>query len=112
MRLKIVLSLVTFFMAAFTVAVWTEPKLSAREPEVESSSTPEVISGKIASIGDATFRVDVMVRGRTEALDFFVDDATTIQGRLRVGAQTTVQFREDAGDLIATHIRVQPAASR
>jgi hypothetical protein len=40
MRLRLVLSLTTLFMACFTIAVWSTPPLPALEPESEGALHP------------------------------------------------------------------------
>ena len=42
-------------------------------------------------------------------LQFQIDDATKVEGKLEVGTQATVDYRTDEGTNIALHVVVQPS---
>jgi len=109
MRFRTVLSLATFFMACFTIAVWSQP-LPSRTPSARSTVENQSISGKISSVGDASFSVDVQKNQKINTVQFLVDGNTKIEGRLTVGAQASVEYRSDSGNNIATHIVVEPSS--
>jgi hypothetical protein len=68
------------------------------------------LSGKIASIGDAEFSVQVMKNQDVNTVQFQVDGKTRVEGKLTVGAQATVEYRSDAGKNIAVRVIVTPAS--
>jgi hypothetical protein len=109
MRFRTVLSLATFFLVCFTVAVWTGP-IPAQAAFLTAPDTQSV-AGKISSVGDAAFTLDVAKSQNSDAntLQFLVDGNTKVEGKLSVGAQATVEYRSDNGKYVATHVVVTPS---
>jgi hypothetical protein len=66
--------------------------------------------GKIASIGDAEFSVQVTKDQDVNTVQFLVDDKTKVEGKLAVGAQATVEYRSNADKNIAVHVIVTPTS--
>jgi hypothetical protein len=110
MHFRTILALSTVFLTCFTVAVWSEPltfQPSGRSSELATQSGS--VSGKISSIGDASFSIDVKKSQDLVTLRFLIDDATRIDGKLEVGSTATVDYRTDDGNNIALHVAVQSA---
>jgi len=107
MRLRTALSLTTLFLLLFTVAAWSLP-LSSEFPATASNGTPDTQSlvGKITAIGDAEF--SVTKNEKTKPVRFLVDGNTTVEGRLVVGAQASVEYRSEDGNNIAMRVVVKP----
>jgi hypothetical protein len=113
MRFRTILSLATFFLACFTVAVFAQP-LPANADEYSTSRAPEnqSVSGQIASVGDAAFTLSTKKDNQgPESVEFLVDDKTKVEGKLTIGAQAMVEYRSDSGKNIAVHVVVTPASS-
>ena len=109
MRFRTALCLGTLFLTCFTVAAWSAPvpdRLAPSDPQ----PTPEnqSLSGKIASINDAAFALEVAEGKDVNIVKFLVDDDTKVEGKLAVGAKATVEYRSDAGNNIAVHVVVVP----
>ena len=107
MRFRTALCLATLFLACFTVAAWSAPVSdrlvpSGRLPAPEN----QPLSGKIASINDAAFAIEVAEGKDVNIVKFLVDDDTKVEGKLAVGAKATVEYRSDAGNNIAVHVVV------
>jgi len=107
MRLRTALCLATLFLTFLTVAAWSSPVLDQpvpgnRQPVPDTQS----ISGKISSIQDAAFALDVAKANDVSTLQFLVDEQTKVEGSLRVGAQATVEYRSSGGKNIAVHVVV------
>lgn len=68
------------------------------------------LAGKISSVGDAQFSLDVLKDKDVNTFQFLVDDHTKVEGKLAVGAQATVEYRSDAGKNIAVRVIVTPAS--
>ena len=114
MRIRTIFTLATLFLACFTVAAWSAPLTSQPlgqpfgkpyEPATQNGS----VSGKISSIGDASFSVDVKKSQDLVTLGFLIDDTTRIDGKLEVGSVATVDYRSDDGTNVALHVVVQTA---
>jgi hypothetical protein len=110
MRFRTALCMTTLFLVFFTVAVWSAP---ARARDAAGSLTPapdgRLLSGKISSIGDAAFTLEVKKNQDVSNVQFLVDDNTKVEGRLTVGAQATVEYRSNDGNNVAIHVVVKPA---
>jgi len=109
MRFRTALCLTTLFLACFTVAVWSAPVPDRLAP-CDPQPTPEnqSLSGKIASIGDAAFALEVAKGKDVNTVQFMVDEQTKVEGKLAVGAQATVEYRSNADKNIAVHVVVVP----
>lgn len=111
MRFRAVFSVATLLVVCFTVAAWATP-VPGRLIPVSLASTPDNASqsGKIASIGDAEFSLEVTNGRERKTIEFFVDGDTKVEGKLKVGAQATVEYRSADGRNIAIHVVVRPAS--
>jgi len=111
MRFRAILSLVTFFLTCFTLAVFAQP-LPANEAGYRTSRAAEnqSVSGQIASVGDAAFVISITKdKQKPETVEFLVDDKTKVEGKLTIGAQAMVEYRSDSGKNIAVHVVVRQA---
>jgi hypothetical protein len=113
MRFRTIVSLATLFAFCFTVAVWSQPLPSSRSgSESEGTVDSGSVSGKISSIGDASFSIDVLKDQNLNTVQFLIDDNTKMEGRLTIGAEATVQYRSEDGKNVATHVVVQRSTNR
>jgi hypothetical protein len=110
MRLRTALSLASLSLLCCSVAVWSSPLIA--EPSDHTSGVPEVqsVSGKIATVGDAEFALEVKQNQKATTVQFLVDGNTKVEGKLAIGAQATVEFRSEDGKNIAAHVVVMPAS--
>ena len=112
MRFRAILVLVslfilTIFVACLSVAVSSDA-IASQPGLFKEAAEHGSVSGKISSIGDASFAVDVKNSQKGVTLQFLVDDSTKVEGKLEVGATATVDYRTDAGNNIALHVVVRP----
>jgi len=112
MRFRTILSLATLFLTCFTVAVCCPP-LPA-QPHGTSLNTAvenQSISGKISSVGDASFSLEIAKDNQApQTVQFLVDDKTKVEGKLAIGAQAVVEYRADSGKNVAVHVVVTPSS--
>ncbi len=112
MRFRTVLSLAAMFIVCFTVASWATPIPGRLVPaRVFHSPDNQSQSGKIASIGDGAFSLEVMKGQERKTIEFLIDDDTKMEGKLEVGSHATVEYRSASGKNIAVHVVVAPASS-
>jgi hypothetical protein len=111
MQFRTSMCLATLFLFCFTIAAWSTP-LTAQPVAGHPQPTPvtQSLSGKIASVGDAEFSVQVTKDKDVNTVQFLVDDKTTVEGKLAVGAQATVEYRSNEGKNIAVRVIVTPAS--
>jgi hypothetical protein len=113
MRFRTIVSLATLFVFCFAVAVWSMPDSSqASEVKTNKAAESQTVSGKISSIGDASFSVDVKKDQNTNTIQFLIDGKTVVEGKLAVGEQATVEYQSEDGQNIAKHVIIQHAATR
>jgi hypothetical protein len=111
MRFRTSMCLATLFLACFTIAAWSTPPTAqpSGDPRLPAPDT-QALSGKIASVGDAEFSVQVTKDREVNIVQFLVDDKTKVEGKLAVGAQATVEYRSNEDRNIAVHVIVTPAS--
>lgn len=106
MRFRTALSLATVFVVCFTLASWAKPVPDRPVPatwvRVPGNSSQ---SGKIASIGDAAFSLEITKGQERKTMKFLVDGDTKVEGKLQVGSQATVEYRSVDGSNIAVSRR-------
>jgi hypothetical protein len=88
-----------------------------------SQAAPQTqsVSGKIASVEKNTFTLTVSSATRSsvsqdaqtppstaKTMSFTIDQNTTIEGKMKVGANADVTYRQDNGANIAISVRVTP----
>jgi hypothetical protein len=108
----VALFIVTAFVACSSVAI--SPDALASQPHsrlFREATERDSVFGKISAIGDASFSVDVKKGQDSATFQFLIDDTTTVEGRLKVGAHARVDYRTNDGTNIATHVVVQPSNS-
>ena len=104
-------------LAAATFAVpananRTANQAAAQEQQAETQS----VSGKIASVEKGSFTLTVgsaisnqghqMTQTSPKTMTFQIDKNTTVDGKLQVGANADVTYRQNGGDNIAISVRV------
>jgi Cu/Ag efflux protein CusF len=111
---------------ALTFAVWTATPGSGNALAAETvtnaqtaqaPATPQSISGKIASVDKSSFTLtvasgsisDVTIsesQSAAKSMTFQVDQNTTIDGKLKVGANADVTYRQEGANNIAISVRL------
>ena len=111
MRFRSSLCLATLFVVCFTIAAWSTP-LPAQPAAGLRLLVPDnqSLSGKISSVGDAEFSVQVTKNQDVNTVQFVTDGNTKFEGKLAVGAQATVEYRSNEGKNVAVHVIVTPAS--
>jgi hypothetical protein len=89
--------------------VWATP-LDAQNPGKTEPPEIENVSGKIISVGDVEFTLEVRQNQQQTKVRYFIDARTKLEGKLSIGSQATVEYRSEAGNHIATHRYVLPAS--
>lgn len=113
MRFRTALSLATGFVVCLTAASW-----ATRTPERTVSTRwapyPDNLSqsGKIASIRDAAFSLEVTRGQGPKTIEFLTGGDTKREGQVPIGSQATVEYRTADGTNLAVQVVVTPAAGR
>jgi hypothetical protein len=84
----------------------------------EQTAAEQSVSGKIADVQKTSFTLSIgpshtisnigqEMQGQTQkTMTFQIDKNTTVDGKLQVGANADVTYREDSGKLMAISVRV------
>jgi protein-disulfide isomerase len=106
---SLALAAATFALPASTAAA---KQSSAESQQAQTQS----VSGRIASVERSSFTLNVgsgstnpghqMEQTSPKTMTFMIDKNTTVDGKLKVGANADVTYREDAGNNIAVSVRV------
>jgi hypothetical protein len=108
MRFRTALCLATLFLVCFTVAAWSTP-IPDRLVPTAAPDNPS-LSGKISSVSDAAFSLEIMKNQERKTVEFLVDGDTKVEGKLTVGSQATVEYRSNDGKYVAVHVVVTPSS--
>jgi Domain of unknown function (DUF5666) len=110
MRFRTMLARATLLFVFFGLAGWSEPLSSQPRNKPDDLPTQNgSVSGRISSVGEASFSVDVKESKDAVTLRFLIDDNTKIEGKLEVGSMVTVDYRTADAHNVATHVVVQSA---
>jgi hypothetical protein len=116
-EMRIALSaLASLALAASTFAM-PVPATPAKQSSAQSQETQtQSVSGRIASVERSSFTLAVgsgstdpghqMEQTSPKTMTFMVDKNTTVDGKLKVGANADVTYREEGGNNIAVSVRV------
>jgi hypothetical protein len=112
--------LASLIVASAVCALPTTHRLPLQSSSAEQTAPQtQSVSGKIASVDKTSFTLTVATGTSNSAqqlqptatpktMNFTVDQNTTIDGKLQVGASADVTYREDSGKNVAISVRVQP----
>lgn len=84
--------------------------LDAHNPGKTEPPEIENVSGKIISVVDVEFTLDVRQNQQQTKVRYLMGARTRLEGKLSIGSQATVEYRSEDGTHIATHSYVLPAS--
>jgi len=98
----------------FAAAVSAEPTISTSMVHLslgaQAAAQTQAVSGTIAAVGRDSFTLTVTSFGQApnagKSMVFMVNPNTAIEGKLTVGANADVTYREEKGQNVAVSVRV------
>jgi hypothetical protein len=120
-EMRIGLTFLSSFVLAAALWAFSPSRGSAQSPDQTSQTqAAQSVSGKIASVEQSTFTLTVGGSDQTapprssvaqssssaKTMTFEVDQNTTVDGKLRVGANADVTYRQDGSKNVAISVRV------
>jgi len=83
--------------------------ISAQSQSAPDAKATKTISGKVTSIGNdgRSFALEVEQDGQKQTMQFVLDKAAKVQGRVTVGTPVTVEYAMDGGQNLALTITGQ-----
>jgi hypothetical protein len=109
MRFRAAVSIGTFFLLCFAISLWSIPLLAEIEP-LRNSPEPSSVTGRVATLNDSQFTLELNRNQNPNKLEFVIDSHTKIEGKLAIGAQATVDYRAEGQRLFATRVVVLPVS--
>jgi flagellar basal body-associated protein FliL len=117
-ELKIILSAMVslILVAAICALPVTVPSNTATHEQTAAAT--QSVSGKITSVEKTSFTLNIgpshtnsnlgqqLQDSSAKTMTFQIDKNTTVDGKLQVGANADVTYREDGGKLLAISVRV------
>lgn len=110
MRFRAALFFCSLCMLCFIVSAWSTPYRSQPISPLSSAAETKSVSGRIASVGDSEFSLEVPRNQTSSTLQFQIDGNTQLEGTLTVGSQATVDYHAAGGKMIATHVVITPTS--
>ena len=118
--MRIGVSAVASLVLAGALCAWpAHTPNSNAATSAQATAAARSVSGKVASIGKNSFTLTLAPekvsnsaasekQTAAKSMTFLVDNNTTIDGKIQVGANADVTYREEDGNNIAISVRVAP----
>ena len=110
MRFRTALFICSISTLCFIGAAWSTPSPSQPATLLSAATETKSIFGRIASVGDSEFSLEVPKNQTSSTLQFQLDGNTQLEGTLAVGSHAPVDYHTADGKMVATHIVVTPAS--
>jgi hypothetical protein len=109
MRFRTAVSIATFFLLCFAISIWAVP-VPAEAGPLPNTREPYSVSGIITKFSGAQFTLSLKQNQGFGNLEFRIDSDTRMEGKLAVGSRTSVEYRPEGRQLVATNVVVLPAS--
>jgi len=118
---RVVFSVLTglFLVTAVSVLPSVANTATHQEAGQQPAAQTQTVSGKIASVDKSSFSLTVASgttsnqgqhlmkeSGGQKSMTFLIDKNTTVDGKLQVGANADVTYRQDGGNNVAISVHV------
>src|SRR5215813_6725044 len=117
---RVVFSVLTglFLVAAVSVLPSAANNRAHQEAGQQPAAQTQTVSGKIASVDKSSFSLTVASGTASQgqklmnenagqkSMTFLIDKNTTVDGKLQVGANADVTYRQDGGNNVAISVHV------
>lgn len=116
-ELKLILSAMASLILVAVVCALPVTLPNTPVTHEQTAAQTQSISGKIASVEKTSFTLSIgpshtmanpgqQLQDSPKSMTFQIDKNTTVDGKLKVGANADVTYREDGGNLVAISVRV------
>ncbi len=107
MRFQTALCLATILVSCISVAAWSAP-ICDRAGPARLSTDEQLSLGKISTIADTAFSLELTNGQERKVLEFLMDGDTKVEGKSEVGSQAKVEYRSAHSRNVAVHVVVTP----
>ena len=117
-ELKLILSAMASLILVAVVCALPATLPNTNTTHEQTAAPTQSVSGKIAEVQKTSFTLNVgpsrkmsnlgqeLQEPTQKSMTFQIDKNTTVDGKLQVGANADVTYREDAGKYVAISVRV------
>jgi hypothetical protein len=109
MRFRTAVSIATFFALCFAISVWAVP-VPAEAGPLPNAREPLSVSGIITKLSGSRFTLSLEHNQEFGNHEFRIESNTRMEGKLAVGSRTSVEYRPEGRQLVATHVVVLPTS--
>lgn len=117
-ELKLILSAMTSLILVAAVCALPVTLPNTTTTYAQTAAAAQSVSGKIAEVQKTSFTLSIgpspkassmsqdLQEPTQKSMTFQIDKNTTVDGKLQVGANADVTYRDDGGKLVAISVRV------
>jgi len=117
-ELKLILSAMASLILVAVVCALPATQSNTTATHEQTAPATQSVSGKITDVQKTSFTLNIgsghtmsslgqqMQESSQKSMTFQIDKNTTVDGKLQVGANADVTYREDAGKFVAISVRV------
>lgn len=117
-ELKLIWAAMASLIVVAVVGALPPAHSNAATTHEQTAAQTQSVSGQIAEVQKASFTLSIgpshtmsnagqqMQETTQKSMTFQIDKNTTVDGKLKVGANADVTYREDGGKLVAISVRV------
>ncbi len=109
MRFRTMVALNSMVLLLLAQAAWSRPLPNSIASLVAGKPESHSISGKIASVGETQLTLDILKDQKSGIVAFVIDQETSLEGKLTVGAPAAVDYRVEGEKMIATRVVITKA---
>jgi len=93
-------------LAAVTGMAFAAPYPIAMQGQQQPAPQTQTATGKITAVSASSFTLEIQQGNDPSSMQFTVDKNTQVDGKLKVGATATVEYRTEGDKNIAVHVVV------
>jgi hypothetical protein len=117
-KLKLIMSAMASLILVAVVCAIPVPLPNAPATHEQTAAATQSVSGKIAEVQKTSFTLTIgpshsmsnqgheLQEPTQRSMTFLIDKNTTVDGKLQVGANADVTYREDGSKYVAISVRV------
>ena len=110
---KLIAALVAIMLAGFGAGLAAQSQAPAKPaPAQTAKPTTMTATGTVVSSTATSLVISVKGKEKAEELTFSIQPATMKEGELAAGAKVHVEYKSEAGQNVATSIKVVPAKTK
>jgi hypothetical protein len=110
-KFRVLLIVSLAFVATRALAGCAASRIMSYSPQFDQEPAPgqhetpiQSVSGKVVDISSTQLRLEVQADGKTDTIEFIIDENTKTDGDIKSGIMATVDYNTKEGKKYAAHI--------